>query len=256
MSDDVFKEVQDQIDWAREQIDRGKADAIAHIQAGAFVFVTEVDLKTGEQVHKFKLAKPLPNSIKGSFRSAIVDLKHSFDMSLHAAAQSMGCVRFDKTYPWAVTPQGVQGIIAKRQSKPDSRLPDALIEEIWRQEPYSTGPGFAGGNDLIREVANMANEKHTIGITTWADAASYQLTNVVLDGPNKFIGHWDPIKQELELFRVGLGGSASYDNATVSVDILFKRAGSVGKIPAFEVATAFADKAQVVLDGFKRVAGA
>lgn len=255
MAHDIFKEVQDQIDWAREQIDRGQADAIAHIKGDAFAFVTEIDLESGEKVHKFKLVNPLPNSIKGSFRSAVVDLKHSFDMSLHAAAQVMGCVRFDKTYPWADTPDGVRGIITKRQLKLHSRLPDALIDEIWRQEPYSTGPGFAGGNDLIREVANMANEKHTIGITTRADVTSYKFTNMVLIGPNKMSGRWDPIKQELELLRIGVGGSASYDDAAVSVDILFKRAGSVGKIPAFSVATTFADKAQIVLDGFKRVAG-
>jgi hypothetical protein len=222
------------------------------VKNDAFIEATEFDAETGENVRKLKLIKPIPLDVSGFLRSAFLDIKHSFDQSLFAAAQSAGCARFRKNYPWANTPDGVKGIIESRQTDKHSALPGFLIDEVLRQEPYATGEGFAGGNDLIREIAKMVNDKHTVGFRVSASVSRTIMRNVSIRGPvSSPMSGWDPVKEELVLARMKPGSSFSYQECSLSVQILFKSAGDIGKVSAIPAAKQFADRAQVALNGFK-----
>jgi len=253
---DAFQEVQDQIDWAKTNIETGFKAFDEYVKNGAFSRVVEDDLKTGEKVGKIKLVKRVPNEVKGPFRNAILDLKHSFDMALHASAKTLGFHRFDKTYPWSDTENGLRGIIESRQRNRDAKLPQILIDEIWRQKPYASGPKSPSGEYLIREIANMANGKHTIGLTVAAKIESYEISqHVRIDtkGGAALGGKWDPEKKELELYRASGDAAITDNNASVTAYIFFKRVGSAGQVPVNVAAETFADYAQLVLDGFKAV---
>lgn len=258
---DAFETPQNNIDWARQCLDRGREAFRIYAHSNSFIHVAEHDPETGDEVRKVVQIKPLPDEVGHYFRNALVDLKHSFDQSLFAAAKKLGFHRFKKNYPWADSPAGLRATLGKRQTDKDSILPDILIEEIWRQEPYATGPSFSGGNDLIREVAQMVNDKHTIGFVSVPIVASMRLDNFMVSTRNRgpdtgvilpeFI--WDPVNKEMILGRVRGGAKILYDDPQVSIQVLFERTGLLEDVSAPVAIRRFADRAQFVLEGFKRV---
>ena len=248
----AFQTPQNSIDWARSRIQAAYDSFSAYGKGDAFAFVIEDDIETGDKLHKFRIVQPLPPDVEGFCRNALTDIKHSFDQSLFAAARAMGFVRFKETYPWADSPTGLNRIIEARQRKEKARLPQVLIDEILRHEPYATGPDFIGGNDFIREIAKMVNDKHTIGFAVVPSATS-ALVNFSGVSPFVLFEPWDPVKQELVISRVMPGGSIRYDDPTVTTNIRFQRAGRLGKVSVFDAAWGFADRAQFVLEGFKAV---
>lgn len=250
----AFDEVREQIDWAETRINEADSEIAAYIQHHAFTFLEEVNAETGERQRKIKLAKPVPMSIKGHLRNAIVDLKHAFDMALNAAASELGSKRFEKTFPWANSPTGVKAIVDSWQRKAKSRSPQILVDEVWRQEPYSTGESFSGGDDLTREVAKMANNKHSIGITASAQIASISFTNVTVEstgGPIEIFRSWDPKKQELLLARYT--GTISHDDPQVTGNVFFERVGGLGALPAIPTAKTFLQRAKLSVEGFEAI---
>lgn len=249
-----FDEVREQIEWAKTCIKCAENEIAAYIKSDAFALLEETDPQTGEYVSKIKLVNPVPSTIKGNLRNAIVDLKHSFDMALHAATRICGPAGFDKNFPWADSPTGVSARIDSWQRKAKTRLPEIIVDEILRQEPHATGEGFAGGNDLIREIANMANDKHSIGITASAQITSMQFDITVENASNfSAIEPWDAEKKELILIR-HTGGSVSQDYPAVSGNVSFESVGRLGELPAMPTVIAFYESAYLSAQGFEAVA--
>ena len=177
---DLFETPQESIDWAKTCLENAEREFRAYVQNGALANVTEFDRQTREQVRKIKRVKPIPQSVTGFIRTALVDTKHSFDQSLFACAHAAGCLRFSKTYPWADTPKGLNGIIDRRNRDKDAALPPFIVDEIRRQEPYATGEGYPGGNDLVREVAKMANDQahHRLQSRTFHSNLQFEQRNL------------------------------------------------------------------------------
>ena len=250
---DAFNVPQRAIDWAKSRVVEAEKTSLRYLKDYAFTILVQDDIEAKEHVSKIRLTKPPPMEIEGLFRNALVDLKHSFDQSLYAAAQAMGCLRFDKNYPWADTRTGFMTIVEKRQLQKDSRLPEALVDELRRQEPYITESNPTSDGNLVREIAKMANDKHTIGFTASASIASMSVSNVVFQGNRLGLpGKWDPVKKEMEITRIAFGDTLSYDVPAFAAAIFFERDGLMGQIPVVLALNKFAEKAQVVLDGLKR----
>lgn len=248
-----FDVPQKTITWARVCIDLGREAIRRYFEDKPFTLVIEDDPNSGEKITKIILSVGPTPEIEGHFTNALVGLKHSFDQSLFAAAQATKCLGFDKTYPWADTRAGCEAIIQKRQMKLKTRLPQPIIDEVLRQKPYSTGPGSSSREYLVREIAKMANDKHTIGFTTAASITQLQTSNLITTGGLSFGYPWDPVKKEMIISRVAVGSAASYNNPTISANVFFERRGMIGEVPVIDAATYFADAAQAALDGFKAV---
>lgn len=249
----AFDKILDQIEWAETCIEAARVEITQYVQYDAFRFEHQMNPKTGEHVHKIVLVKDVPNSIKGKLRNAVVDLKHSFDMTLHAAASALGNSRFDKNFPWADSPKGVRGIIDSWQSKDKTRIADAIIDDIWRQEPYATGEGYSGGEDLTREIAKMANNKHTIGIGATAQVQTILFPNIRAKNVRSFslVEPWNPNKNEMILSRYI--GTVSYDDTAVTGCVVFERVGRIGSLPAVPAAMHFLERAKLCVEGFKAI---
>jgi hypothetical protein len=245
-----FDVPQEAVNWAKTCICLAEEGVKSYLQKQAFASVVELDPETGQQLTKIKLVSPLPIDVAGFLRNALVDTKHSFDQSLFAAAQTVGCVRFDKNYPWSQSIKGLKTIMEKRQRDRKAALPQIIVDEIFRQQPYATGEALSSGHDLIREIAHMVNNKHTIGFRAAASIESVTMTSVMIGGGSVF-SNWDPVKEEMVLARTDPGSSFSYENCAVSTDVFFKRAGKIGEVSAVFAAKQFVDRAQIVLDGFK-----
>jgi len=110
-----FTQAQKNIDWALTCLGAGREAFGSYVKTDAFAFVVEHDPDTGDRLYKCKLISRVPNEVEGYFRTALVELKHSFDMSLFTAAQAFGCPRFDKPFPWADSELGFEAILRGRQ---------------------------------------------------------------------------------------------------------------------------------------------
>jgi hypothetical protein len=125
------------------------------------------------------------------------------------------------------------------------------VDEIFRQKPYGTGPNLPGGDDLVREVAKMANDKHTIGFKVAAALTGMRVGAMTFSGSGSLIHNGDPVKKEMILARMTPGSKFSYQDCTVSANIFFKRTGKIGQVSAFTAAREFVDRVQFVLESFK-----
>ncbi len=248
-----FDAIQNEIDWARSCINRGNEAFDAYLKDKSFAFVVEIDPSSGEQIHKLKMMKPLPPEVSHYFRNALLDLKHSFDRSLHIAARTMGRTGFDRNYPWSDSIDGLEKILKTRQGKPRTSLPDGLLKEIRAQEPYSGPPATFGPKHLVREIANMANDKHSIGFQVSASVSSISV-NINATGMGIVNHGWDSVNNEMIVAKGAFDGKASYCNTDITVEVLFQRSGRIGQIPVAAALTEFANRAQACHEGFKRVA--
>ncbi len=226
----------------------------AYLKSNPLAFVVETDPQTGEHIHKFKLVREPPADIKHLFRNALLDVKHSFDRPLQAAVHAQGFRGFDRNYPWTETIIGLKKTLRKRQSKKKTAVSIPILKEIFRQHPYSGSPSAASGQDLVREIANMANDKHSIGFEVSASVHSLSITGGMFFNTGIEFGGWDSVKKELIVARSAPDGRAFYGDTKLTTDIFFNRTGDLGQIPAWIALWHFADRAQVCLEGFKRAA--
>ena len=250
---DSLNSVQDDINWAKSRIDEGKVLFETCLNDDPFSFLIETDPHTGEHFHKFKLVKDFPIEIKHLFRNALVDLKHSFDRALNAAAQEVRGRTYNSSYPWADSVVGFKSILRKRQTDVKTALPFNLLRELFRQYPYAGSPKAPEGQDLIREIAHMANAKHTVGFEIRASASLAVISNGHFSNTWPVFDGWDAVKKELVIARSAPNGKAVHGNTELSTHIFFERSGELGKLPAWIALWHFADHAEACLQGFRRV---
>lgn len=246
---DPFEKPEKAVNWGRNDLERGQREFLAYLNSDAFGFVTEMDSESGYNVLKFKQFKPISDDIERLLASALDHLRNSFDQAVFAACKAIEKPFKSLNYPWACNPTDLNKRLSGTKEKPT--FPPELWDEIRGQEPYFAGETYPGGNDLVRHVAKLVNDKHTIGFTVVANVASLTMTNVVASGRTSLLGRWDPMKKEIPIARAGVGGSVSYDNAEVAVHVAFDTTGAVADVPAYDAMLDFAEKAQLVLEGFK-----
>jgi hypothetical protein len=257
---DHFGKPKKSISWAMECLGKAQDELMSYIKAGGFEFVVENDEEKFVEIRKFRQAKPLPDSLEGYLRNAFVDLKHSFDQSLFAASRATGADRYSGNYPWADSDIGLTAILAKRQKKDSSKLSSSLLDEIWRQQPYSTGPINMTRNNLAREIARVVNDKHTIGFTPAAALRNAYVPIVFMQAPANGVASmfeaWDPVKKEMVISRkTGEGGSISNYEPQVQIDIMLDVDGVLRDVPVQILVHEFAEHATFVLEGFEAVCG-
>ncbi|MEO0955680.1 MAG: hypothetical protein AAFY12_11855 [Pseudomonadota bacterium] len=249
-----FDTIQEEIDWARGCAERASAIVDSYLEEDPFSKVIKIDPATGEHVHVIKMIDAPPNTIRHLVRNSVLDLKYAYDRSIYCAARRFGID--SGTYPWADSRNGFKARIRKRLEKPATRLPNALIKELFRQKPYTTPPGPSGSPDLTREIAKMANGKHSIGIEIKPVVTGLDLSRGLFVGGVSFGGQWDPVNKELELFRHPAEAKVIPPQSKITIDIVFEHTGVLGTYEAFGLITQFADRAEACLKGFKRVCAA
>ncbi|WAC22908.1 hypothetical protein [Blastomonas sp. SL216] len=251
----TFDSVQQEIEWARSNLNRAGILLDQYVESQPFSLVIEDDAETGGKIHKIKRMVDPPTEIGHLIRNSILDLKHSFDRSLHVAAFTAGREDFNKNYPWSENVAGLKAILRSRQSKNSTSLPLNIIKEIFRQKPYSGEKMPISSRYLVREMAQMANNKHSIGFEFVARPSGTMISGFMSYNASISFGTWDAVNKESVFVRVWPGGHAAYGQTSISVDIFFKRDGPIGKVPASVALREFLKSAQMSLEGFQRVCG-
>lgn len=248
MSYDPFIVPRKHIQWARSRIQIGTQAFHSFASQGVFELVVETDPKNGDEVHKFKQVRALPHEVEMYLADALNHLRNSFDQSLYAACLAIERPVTTLNYPWANNPPDLEARMAGGKKK--EAVPAELRDEIRRQQPYRTGQGYPGGNDLVRNVAALVNRKHDVGFAASPVVSAMAVNEITaMGGGSVSLGDWDPVTGEAVFARVGRGGWLEYDKPQIEVALNFKDA-SLSGIPAFAAIRAFYKKAESSLTGF------
>lgn len=222
-----------------------------------FQTVTETD-DDGVRIVKIVMTRDLPPILQRRATEALNNLKNAFDQMLFAVCSAIGRPIKQGHYPWADSPTGLAQIRAKNSHAERKRVfPPEVWTEIERQAPYKRGEGYAGGNDLVREMARLANAKHTVGLAVAGrfKAVSQNIKIGRVSGHGSFFAShfpvWDPVKKEaiLERSKGAEGLECQYSTAFY---VVFDE-----PIPALDAPSAleaFLGKAKGCFKGFKELA--
>jgi len=86
-----------------------------------------------------------------------MNTREAWNQAVYAA-----CVSIEKVpskgnlhFPWRSSPSDLNETLKR------GPIPSEFWDVIRGEEPYPTGDGYTGGNDAIKEISKLANDKHT-----------------------------------------------------------------------------------------------
>lgn len=246
-----FESPRDTLAWVDESVQKLGANCLTFLNDENFRQVVEPDPQTGLIIIKVKLVRKLPAHIRGMATDIINNIKHSFDQSIYAACCAIGKKPKDSIYfPWADSPDDLEGRLQRDPRKPGKNVPPP--PEFWpalrELQPYGRGNSYAGGDDLIRELAKIANRKHTINLTfTMTVSGIDHKISGDIGQMNVPIPRWDPVENEIVVTRVSADSKLDY-NYKLQRYVSFNEAAPLKDTPLVESLMYFAAKAKTVLE--------
>lgn len=176
-----------------------------------FVTVAEEDVRTGNNIHKIKLNQPIPDKIIRLATEIINNTKNCFDQSTFSACASIGRIpKKDIHFPWRSSPNDLEIWFESKKSI----IPEELRDIFRQHAPYPQGTGYTGGDNQIRELARIANNKHTIGLHIHGHITEY--THPSLSGTISFVQipapKWNVVKNEMIVLEVSKDAIVKHDH--------------------------------------------
>lgn len=252
MADDPFAAPEKAIRWAKEAISELEQEFDTFSRTYKHSFDTRLDPLTGRVVQVFRVLERPSEKLERQTTEALLNTKHSFDQALYAAsAVILGRPPKKTNFPWRNNPADLERYI--RNTK-DREIPAGLWDVLRKHEPFPLSSDYQGGNTIIRELARIANDKHTIGLSCLAAASRNQI-HIAECGPDLKIENrpWDYKRQELIL---ATHDPASRVNVTygVMVDIVLDVEGPLKGYKTIWLLKTFAEKAEQVISDLKGAA--
>lgn len=246
----LFLPAKKMLRWGKKDILKFEGRTKAFVKREPYRRVTDLDAERGQHVLKLVRDKDIPDVLEEIATRSLLNIKHCFDRALYAACrtlevQTKGSVNF----PWADSPNGCKGMLDSK----NSQVPPKLRPEIMRLEPYGTGEGHAGGDDISRQLAKIANRKHTVdlGMLVTFSAVTQDVTiknPQFFDTP--FIQPWEAMGDEIVMARYSKD-TEYYYRYSAQVHICFDEPGSLKGVPVAEALAHFAAKAQTVIEALE-----
>lgn len=162
--------------------------------------VTEIDPNTGDEVHKFKLTRPLPAEWPDVIFDIVSSLRSALDRAGYTVAVAAGKSGKNAKFPFGDDVVQLENNIKRGGCKD---LPDEILDLMRSFKPYK------GGNDALWALNKLCNtNKHAFITTIITSGISYR-SDGKLDftkaGGRRFMfasfPEWDREKNEVELFR-------------------------------------------------------
>ena len=257
---ELFERPKKRLAWGREALDQFHAKSRKHLDNWPHKIVIEPDDDPALEVQKIVL-KPLtiPEEIEILANRAIEDVKHAFDQATFAACKALQRdLRPNDTinFPWTDTEAGFRSRVAKKSC----RIPDHLHDVFLRLKPYGAGEDLTLDDQIARQMAHIANRKHSIGLVVrtqlhyrikegrwaggdrWLDTATESLEFILAP-------QLDPVKNEIVLAR-GTPGVLAYTqyDAEFSLHIAIDEPSPAGDYALEWLLHVFAEKANAVIE--------
>lgn len=218
----------------------------------------DVDHDSTENVHKIVLGGPIPNSIRRKLMEALAHIRNSFDQSTFAAVTAVlgSSPKGSIYFPWADSRCDLDYRLGakSRKSPKHPKIPPSLWPVLRSFEPYPTGNDYAGGNDLVRQMAKIANRKHTVALRLVASTSGHRFRiNYTGSAGAAKIGYssWDPVDNQLIFSRLPMDADYDY-HGQIALKIAFDEPGFLLQKPVVDSLCIFSAKAKTVADTLQR----
>lgn len=148
----------DTLSWAKDAIDDLEADAHAFFKADIPVIREATNTVTGRTTVSVYFQARLPLTLQRRAIEALEHTKNSFDQILSGfhRARTGQSKRFN--YPWA---QDSADLETRLKNK---KFDLSVLSLIRSQAPYPKVEGRAGVSKIVRSLATLTNDKHSIGV--------------------------------------------------------------------------------------------
>lgn len=171
-----------------------------------YTHVVEVDADTGEEVHKYRLTKPIPPMLNGIASDALCNIRSGLDQAIYAAVKAHDPAKKgrDTHFPFGENAPDFEGC----RNRGSREIPDEVFAVIKPFEPYAGGKGA-----ILWAMAQLCNaNKHKILVPIASVLGSAVGVALMQNGrPIVRVGpRWDPVKREIELARMVPGMTADY----------------------------------------------
>lgn len=248
--DEFFDSPLKTIAWAREAIDELDTGFRAFFDTHPYRDFMDVDPDTGERLHKIALIQSLPSVLERKATEALNNIRHSFDQSLFAGCCAIGKrPKKDIAFPWKMSPTDLNFAFTDSKGK----VPTEFRDVIHRQEPYPASEGHLGGNDQIRELAKIANGKHTIGLTVTIRISVSRISDFSGGYIDRFSipgTKWDSLKNEVIIAIIGPKANVRYKHQ-FALRVVLDIPGPLGDVPIIDALREFANKSEVFHESIK-----
>lgn len=249
-----FRKAKNNINWSREALDEFDIATRQFVGPDHFRFLTEFDSDTGENCVKYKMHGLRPSVLERKVTEALLSTRNAFDQALYGACCAIGKTpRTDHLYfPWASSPNDLNGRLRAVDKKTKTTLyPNELWSALTGLEPYPRSDKHAGGNDLVKELSQIANRKHTVGLTYGINVSELRYPDFTGSGPMKMpYPFWDSVKNEVVVLRY-TGNVNLHNNGRIAFYIALDEPGVFKSIPissALRHYAAYAERVCKVLE--------
>ena len=220
MGDDLvsnaFAHPRQTIGWAKEGIYELDVQCISFFNSKPLKSVIDKDAEAGQQTYKIVLVKTLPSSVARKATETLGHIKNSFDQATHAALSVIRPGKNKVNFPWADSKEDLEyrlGAVTKKSTPSVPKIPPELWSAFRSLEPYACDKGYTRDDNVIRELAEIANRKHTLNLTFVPS-----IIGGVLPGfrsgpagtnkgpaPRLLIPRWNSVKNEVILAQMPMG---------------------------------------------------
>ncbi|MEL6476304.1 MAG: hypothetical protein AAFR17_03180 [Pseudomonadota bacterium] len=249
MNQDPFFISKQTLSWGRENLEEFEQIVGAYFRSNPYAKIKEIDSKTGEEVVKYipRTQFPLGRASRKA-TEAIQHIKNAFDQMTFAACMSVNPKLENETiyFPWTDTPAGFKARFDGSRLK----LSEELRPVFESLKPYARGDGCTPDDNIARKLAQISNQKHTVGITL-----SPQISGVMVNlsatnvkGPVSVPQpRWNPVKNEIEVRR-GAPQANFDENYEFYVDVVFDKSTTLQGTPVRKGISIFLAKAEKALE--------
>lgn len=252
MTDDPFAAPEKSIRWAKDAVEQLQAGFSQYPQHFEGRFENHFDVLSGRNIHKFHLEHKPPEKMEKDTTEAILNAKNAFDQTVYSGSMIIlgRPPKGNSYFPWRQSPKDLEWYITNTKQR---EIPEALWDTLRAHEPYPVSSEYSGGNSLVRGIAELANNKHTIGLSCVASCKPWA-TEIYEAGPDYIFKPqpWNDEKKELIL---GSCDPTSNNRVKygVKVDVALDVDGELRGHSAVILLRQFVAKAEQVLADIKAV---
>lgn len=203
MDEDLFESPKSLVAEAAPSI--RELDAIIQMYLrGAIQQFDRINPETGLREVGFRFTEGVPRRARVLASRILKDLRDALDQATFAAARGLGDGKGTATYfPFCQNPDDFKILFAPKKGRCRD-VPAEIRPYLLALEPYESGEGYSGGNNLLRGLGYVSGpNKHqiTLHLTPEATGAHVHELNYH-GGAGRLFYPWDPHKLEVIILSV------------------------------------------------------
>ncbi|WP_445394290.1 hypothetical protein [Stenotrophomonas maltophilia] len=233
--------------WARKALQEFDDAAREYFtrKGNARIF-DELDKETGEVIIKIGLKQEPPDELSRKITEAMNNARHCFDQATYAACSIVSGGPFKSVnYPWAENPTD---LVRRLEIK---KIPKVLHKTFLDHHPYPNIAGTGQTDTLVRNLAKLANMKHSLGIEINADIAMVR-TPSITSGDTRSLKIlnpvWDASKREAAIIRYKAREFRLNGMPESHFNVCLKNFDAPPGVSALQALTIFVGRAERVID--------